>query len=242
MSSLWKNTTHPTPAAAQAGLVRLDGANMAAANLAAAQLTAASLAAPSLGVPNLGAAAPATAAAAGLATATLATTTLAAPAVAGERRAGAGLADYAQARFTGYGGSDIHLTPPPAPPPELNQVRARLRDDLARLTHDYRDFFDTHADMDPRAMTRTKEGWAVTWRRWALDDLGDQVAEMRNIYVIHRGDSFQHRLFLDRSGRELLAVQPQDPFSALRYRKLRPDQDLCDLYGPFARLSASPQG
>jgi hypothetical protein len=151
-------------------------------------------------------------------------------------------AGYSQTRFTGYGGSDIHLVPAPPPPAETNQVLARLRDELERLSHSYRDFFDTHADMDPRAMTRTKEGWAVTWRRWALDDLGSEVAEQRNVYVIHRGDSFQHRLFLDRKGRHLLAVQPQDPFSAMRYRKLRPDQDLCDLYGPFARLSANPRG
>ncbi len=149
---------------------------------------------------------------------------------------------YSQARFTGYGGSDIHLVPAPPPVVEANPVMARLRDELERLGTTYRDFFDTHADMDPRAMTRTKEGWAVTWRRWALDDLTDEVAEQRNVYVIHRGDSFQHRLFLDRNGRHLLAVQPQDPFSAMRYRKLRPDQDLCDLYGPFARLSASPRG
>ncbi|ONG45785.1 hypothetical protein BKE38_26110 [Pseudoroseomonas deserti] len=151
-------------------------------------------------------------------------------------------AEYSQARFTGYGGTDIHLVPAPAPPVETNQVIARLRDDVERLSRTYRDFFDTHADMDPRAMTRTKEGWAVTWRRWALDDLTDEVAEQRNVYVIHRGDSFQHRLFLDKAGRHLLAIQPQDPFSAMRYRKLRPDQDLCDLYGPFARLSANPRG
>ncbi|MCQ4162711.1 hypothetical protein NON00_22660 [Roseomonas sp. GC11] len=162
----------------------------------------------------------------------------------GGRRSPSPLADYNQARFTGYGGSDVHLTPPlmPAQQEILNPIVARLRDDLKELAEQYSDFLSRTADMDPRALSRTKEGWALTWRRWALDDLGNDVAEARNTYVIYRGDAYPHRLFLDKGGRHLLAVQPNDPLSALRYRKLSITQDLCDLYGPFARLSDNPLG
>jgi len=151
------------------------------------------------------------------------------------------LAEYNQARFTGYGGADIHraVAESPALP---NPVAARLRADLEQLAEAHRDFFARHGQMDPRALARTAEGWAVAWRRWALNDLGDRAAEIRDIHVIHRGDSFAHRLFLDRHGKQLLAVQPQEPHSALRYKRLSETTDLCDLYGPFARLSDSPLG
>ncbi|HWL79494.1 MAG TPA: hypothetical protein VNR89_00940 [Roseomonas sp.] len=151
------------------------------------------------------------------------------------------LADYNRTRFTGYGGTDVHREQAELPP-SLNPIVARLRAELERLAENHADFFARHAEMDPRALTRTKEGWGVAWRRWALNDIADKAAEMRDIYVIHRGDSFGHRLFLDRQGKQLLAVQPQEPFSPLRYKRLTDATDLCDLYGPFARLSDSPLG
>ncbi|WBV42947.1 hypothetical protein [Pseudoroseomonas cervicalis] len=160
--------------------------------------------------------------------------------LAGGGRAPSALAEFNRARFTGYGGHDLHLVPPP--PPVLGPIQARLRDDLAALVEQHRDFFARHADADPRMLSRTREGWAVTWRRWALDDLGQAATEARNVYVIHKGDAYAHRLFLDKNGRQLLAVQPNDPHSPLRYRKLSVTQDLCDLYGPFARLSEHPEG
>lgn len=151
------------------------------------------------------------------------------------------LADYNRQRFSGYGGFDIHHKPAERPA-RLNPIIDRLRGDLSRLVEAHRDFFTLHAEMDPRALSRTREGWAVAWRRWALDDLNDQVAETREVYVIYRGDSYRHELFLDRLGKQMLAVQPQEPHGKLRYRRLSHSTDLCDLYGPFARLSDSPLG
>lgn len=162
--------------------------------------------------------------------------------IPGGRRSPSPLADYQQARFTGYGGSDVHQEVPEPPPAALNPILGRLRDDLVQLAEAHRDFFARNAETDTRTLTRTRQGWAVTWRRWALDDLGDRVAETRGVFVIYRGDSFHHRLFLDKNGRQLLAVQPREPLSPLRYRKLNMTTDLCDLYGPFARLADSPLG
>ncbi|HWX49506.1 MAG TPA: hypothetical protein VNZ61_15760 [Roseomonas sp.] len=156
-------------------------------------------------------------------------------------RSSSPLADYNRARFTGYGGTDVHRELAELPP-SLNPIVARLRAELERLVETYADFFARHAEMDPRALTRTKEGWAVTWRRWALNDLSDKAVEVRDTFVIHRGDSFEHRLFLDRQGKQLLAVQPQNPLSHLRYKRLSGTTDLCDLYGPFARLADTPLG
>lgn len=159
----------------------------------------------------------------------------------GERRSPSPLADYNRARFTGYGGEDVHQTAkPPAGP--VNPVIGRLRDELGELVEKHRAFFTLHAEMDPRALSRTREGWSVAWRRWALDDLNDQVAESREVYVIYRGESYRHALYLDRLGQQMLAVQPQEPHGKLRYRRLSPKTDLCDLYGPFARLSDNPLG
>ncbi|KAA2213649.1 hypothetical protein [Teichococcus oryzae] len=156
-------------------------------------------------------------------------------------RAPSALADYNQNRFTGYGGSDIHLVPPKAPP-RVGPLIARLQGELARLTETHRDFLARHEKTDRRVLNRTPEGWAVAWRRWAISDLGDRAALARDIFVIYRGDSFGHRLFLDKQGQQLLAVQPGAPTSPLRYARLSATTDLCDLYGPFARLSDNPMG
>ncbi|MBO1075839.1 hypothetical protein [Roseomonas marmotae] len=166
---------------------------------------------------------------------------------------------YAPSRFTGYGGtdeatrrqmrleaeaSDIQQALSPA----LNPVIARLREDLDRL-------LDEIPEPPPRpagttrdaagggaSMAQSLEQWSLAWRQRALADLDERVAEMRQVYVIHRGDSHRHLLFLDRQGRHMLAVQPQEPASALRYSKLSRETELNDLYGPFARLADTPRG
>lgn len=161
---------------------------------------------------------------------------------------------YSTTRFTGYGGSDeatwkqmevearareaeMALTP------ELNPVISRLREDLDRLLE------DVPEQPAPRASEATEAGiaqslehWSLAWRRRALADLDERVAEMKQVYVINRGDAHRHILFLDRQGRHMLAVQPQEPTSALRYSKLPQGTELNDLYGPFARLSDTPRG
>jgi hypothetical protein len=150
--------------------------------------------------------------------------------------------DYAQARFTGFGGATVHQAAESAFPIRLNPVLVRLQEELAAATEAAALATARYGTMDPHAFSCTPEGWAMFWRRWALADLTDQVAESQEVFVIYRGDSFQYRLFMDRAGHQLLAVQPDAPGSAMRYRKLGPDLDLCESFGPFARLSQSPNG
>jgi hypothetical protein len=168
--------------------------------------------------------------------------------------------DYSQSRFTGYGGSndaarrqmeleaqmsEVQQSLSPA----LNPIIARLREDLDRLLDEVPDGpgatrrAGTQDDEASAAsMAQSLEQWSLAWRQRALADLDERVAEMRQVYVIHRGDSHRHLLFLDRQGRHILAVQPQEPASALRYSKLAQGTELNDLYGPFARLSDTPRG
>jgi hypothetical protein len=133
--------------------------------------------------------------------------------------------------------------------PALNPIIARLREDLDRLLDDMPDGLDSHRRAGApdeataaASIAQSLEQWSLAWRQRALADLDERVAEMRQVYVIHRGDSHRHLLFLDRQGRHILAVQPQEPASALRYSKLASGTELNDLYGPFARLSDTPRG
>jgi hypothetical protein len=167
--------------------------------------------------------------------------------------------DYSQSRFTGYGGSndaarrqmeleaqmsEVQQSLSPA----LNPIIARLREDLDRLLDEVPDGpgatrrAGTQDEASAASMAQSLEQWSLAWRQRALADLDERVAEMRQVYVIHRGDSHRHLLFLDRQGRHILAVQPQEPASALRYSKLAQGTELNDLYGPFARLSDTPRG
>jgi hypothetical protein len=164
---------------------------------------------------------------------------------------------YAATRFTGYGGSDEATRrqmkleaeaseAQQALSPALNPVIARLREDLDRLMDEVPKGQPAppraEARADAASMAQSLEQWSLAWRHRALADLDERVAEMRNVYVIHRGDSHRHLLFLDRQGRHMLAVQPQEPTSALRYSKLAGGAELNELYGPFARLSDTPRG
>ncbi|MDB5370264.1 MAG: hypothetical protein JWP20_1822 [Roseomonas sp.] len=158
---------------------------------------------------------------------------------------------YTTNRFTGYGGSDeatrqrMLLEAQAAQAqlalsPALNPVISRLREDLDRL-------LDEVLEPPPPGsaearMAQSLESWSLAWRQRALTDLDERVAEMRQVYVIHRGDSYRHLLFLDRNGRHMLAVQPQEPGSERRYSKLAQGAELNDLYGPFARLADTPRG
>jgi hypothetical protein len=122
-----------------------------------------------------------------------------------------------------------------------NPVLNRLRLELERVEQVTRHIGGLDEDTK-RTVQHTKAHWAAAWRRWAIDDLGDAVAQSRLTYVIYRGEVFRHRLFLDQGGRHLLAVQPQEPASKLRYTRLSGTTSLTDLYGPFARLSDDPRG
>ena len=162
---------------------------------------------------------------------------------------------YTNRRFTGYGGSDeatrqqMLLEAQAAQvkqaltSPALNPVISRLREDLDRLL----DALPEDPAPPPpsgaeTSMAHSLDHWSLAWRQRALADLDERVAEMKQVYVINRGDAHRHILFLDRQGRHMLAVQPQEPTSALRYSKLPQGTDLNDLYGPFARLSDTPRG
>ncbi len=163
-------------------------------------------------------------------------------------------AGYSTARFTGFGGSDEAtwkqreldarlMDVQEALSPALNPVISRLREDLERLLE------ENEEKPAPRVSEATEAGiaqslelWSLAWRQRALTDLDERVAEMRQVYVINRGDAHRHLLFLDRQGRHMLAVQPQEPTSALRYSKLNQGTELNDLYGPFARLADTPRG
>lgn len=149
---------------------------------------------------------------------------------------------YHSARFSGLGGSTVYDPAATPQPMLLNPVLAGLQAELDAAIAASREFLTLHADLEPHQLSRTQEGWDLAWRRWALTDLGDQVAGSQDVYVIHRGDSFQYRLFLDKQGQHLLGVQPFAPDSPLRYRKLGQGMDLADIYGPFARLSDTPNG
>jgi hypothetical protein len=164
-------------------------------------------------------------------------------------------AGYATARFTGFGGSDEATRlqmlleakagqAQQALSPALNPVITRLREDLERLMDEIpvsaaAPAFPASSEV---SMAQSLEGWSLAWRQRALADLDERVAEMKQVYVIHRGDSYRHLLFLDRQGRHMLAVQPQEPGSNLRYSKLAHGTELSDLYGPFARLADTPRG
>lgn len=161
-------------------------------------------------------------------------------------------AAYSAQRFTGYGGSDeatrlqmivearAALAKQADSNPAQNPVICRLREDLDRLLDALPP--EPTPPGSETTMAQSLDQWSLAWRQRALADLDERVAEMKQVYVIHRGDSHRHLLFLDRQGRHMLAVQPQDPASALRYSKLGKDTELNDLYGPFARLSDSPRG
>jgi hypothetical protein len=162
-------------------------------------------------------------------------------------------AGYTTRRFTGYGGTDeatrqqMLLEAQAAQAtqastlPALNPVICRLREDLDRLL-DALPEEPAPLAIPEVSMAQSLDHWSLAWRQRALADLDERVAEMRQVYVIHRGDSHRHLLFLDRQGRHMLAVQPQEPASALRYSKLAQGTELNDLYGPFARLSDTPRG
>jgi hypothetical protein len=161
---------------------------------------------------------------------------------------------YSATRFTGYGGSDdatwkqMQIEARDADRQEqalssaLNPVIVRLREDLDRLMEDVAEPMARPSEASEAAIAHSLEQWSLAWRQRALADLDERVAEMRQVYVINRGDTHRHLLFLDRQGRHMLAVQPQEPTSALRYSKLPQGTDLNDLYGPFARLSDTPRG
>jgi hypothetical protein len=164
-------------------------------------------------------------------------------------------AGYTNRRFTGYGGSDeatrqqMLLEAQAAQAkqaltsPALNPVISRLREDLDRLLDALpEDPAPPMATIGETSMAHSLDHWSLAWRQRALADLDERVAEMKQVYVIHRGDSYRHLLFVDRQGRHMLAVQPQEPASALRYNKLAQGTELNDLYGPFARLSDTPRG
>jgi hypothetical protein len=164
---------------------------------------------------------------------------------------------YSHSRYTGYGGSNdaarrqMELEAQTSEvqqqlSPALNPIIARLREDLDRLLDEVPDGPGATRraadEAGSASMADTLEQWSLAWRQRALADLDERVAEMRQVYVIHRGDSYRHLLFLDRQGRHMLAVQPQEPNSALRYSKLAQGTELNDLYGPYARLSDTPRG
>ena len=161
---------------------------------------------------------------------------------------------YSATRFTGYGGSDDATwkqmeieardadRQEQALSPALNPVIVRLREDLDRLMEDVAEPVARPSEASEAGIAHSLEQWSLAWRQRALADLDERVAEMRQVYVINRGDTHRHLLFLDREGRHMLAVQPQEPTSALRYSKLPQGTDLNDLYGPFARLSDTPRG
>jgi hypothetical protein len=166
---------------------------------------------------------------------------------------------YSHRRFTGYGGTneaarrqmELEAQLSEAQQmlsPALNPIIARLREDLDRLMDEAPDGPGASRKAEApdaataASMAQSLEQWSLAWRQRALADLDERVAEMRQVYVIHRGDSHRHLLFLDRQGRHMLAVQPQEPASALRYSKLPQGTELNDLYGPFARLSDTPRG
>lgn len=168
-------------------------------------------------------------------------------------------AGYQQSRFTGYGGTndaarrqmelEAQLSEAQQSlSPALNPIIARLREDLDRLLDEVPEgsgasrWAGVQDEALAASMAQSLEQWSLAWRQRALADLDERVAEMRQVYVIHRGDSHRHLLFLDRQGRHILAVQPQEPASALRYSKLAQGTELNDLYGPFARLSDTPRG
>ncbi|MCG7360202.1 hypothetical protein MHZ93_02890 [Roseomonas sp. ACRSG] len=168
-------------------------------------------------------------------------------------------AGYHQSRFTGYGGSndaarrqmELEAQMSEAQQslsPALNPIIARLREDLDRLLDEVPEGpaatrrAGAQDEASAASMAQSLEQWSLAWRQRALADLDERVTEMRQVYVIHRGDSHRHLLFLDRQGRHILAVQPQEPTSALRYSKLAQGIELNDLYGPFARLSDTPRG
>jgi hypothetical protein len=161
---------------------------------------------------------------------------------------------YATTRFTGYGGSDEatwkqmalearELDSQQALSPALNPVIFRLREDLDRLLEEVPEQPAARASEATQAgIAQSLEHWSLAWRQRALADLDERVVEMKQVYVINRGDTHRHLLFLDRQGRHMLAVQPQEPTSALRYNKLARGTELNELYGPFARLSDTPRG
>jgi hypothetical protein len=163
-------------------------------------------------------------------------------------------AGYSATRFTGYGGSDEAtwkqmelearaLDAQQALSPALNPVISRLREDLDRLLEEVPEEPAARpSEATQTGIAQSLEHWSLAWRQRALADLDERVAEMKQVYVINRGDAHRHLLFLDRQGRHMLAVQPQEPTSALRYSKLAQGTELNDLYGPFARLSDTPRG
>ncbi len=161
-------------------------------------------------------------------------------------------AAYTTRRFTGYGGGDEAtrrqmVIEAQAAQQKLTQTSPALNPVISRLREDLDALLDALPPEPPQpsaetAMAQSLEHWSLAWRQRALADLDERVAEMKQVYVIHRGDSHRHLLFLDGQGRHMLAVQPQEPASALRYSKLGKGTELNDLYGPFARLSDSPKG
>ncbi|MDO9711792.1 hypothetical protein [Paracraurococcus lichenis] len=150
--------------------------------------------------------------------------------------------DYSPSRFSGLTAVTT-LAEATARQEQPNPVISRLAQELARVSEITRLRAEGNAEMAGRATTLdSRESWAVTWRRWAIADLGDAAEASKRAYVIHRGEVYPHRLFLDRAGRQLLAVQPREPRSSLRYTRLQEGMTLEELYGPFARLSDSPRG
>lgn len=123
-----------------------------------------------------------------------------------------------------------------------NEVITRLRAELDRIARVTRPVPTGELVQRKAGDPHSKFAWARLWRQWAIEDLTEQVAMMANAYVIYRGDVFKYRLFMDRQGRHMLAVRPQDAAARFRYQKLRHDSELTELYSPYARLSFNPRG